>query len=496
MACALISCHKENSSPNQNLSLDTFAPLCVNEYRYNHDEISNLILQQIRREGRMMAADRRLAQFYSGNNGFMWIDRMGVDHRADTLLQTIKQAGRYGFNPSLFKADDIESDLQRVRTLDFDKGNNTISKVLARLEVNLSRAYFRYIVCQRYGIVNPDIIFNRIDTYLVDSTKHRFRRLSDLSARRPDSAFYAQSVMATRSDTLSLYLKSMVPHGFLHDKLVGALAVAHSNAQRLKLICNIERCRWRTALNVENHDKYVIVNIPSFTLRATDSDKHIDMRVACGTLSTKTPLLISYLKRMDVNPQWIVPKSIARDIVGNHSYMHRMGMFIYDKKLGKLTPEEGSYAKVMAGDQYVIQAGGPKNSLGRIIFRFDNNFSVYLHDTSSPWLFKKSFRAVSHGCVRVERPLELALFLAGNRGDKLMDKLRYSMTVPLINEDGSVNSNINRKKLINNVHLKPFIPLFITYYTMFTDSYGNLSDYPDVYGYDKVLADKLLPFVK
>lgn len=72
----------------------------------------------------------------------------------------------------------------------------------------------------------------------------------------------------------------------------------------------------------------------------------------------------------------------------------------------------------MNGGQYIIQAGGPKNSLGRIIFRFDNNFSVFLHDTSSPWVFQRERRTVSHGCVRVEKPYELALFLLDDVDEK------------------------------------------------------------------------------
>ena len=244
-------------------------------------------------------------------------------------------------------------------------------------------------------------------------------------------------------------------------------------------------------------NKYVEVNIPSFLLRAINNNDILTMRVGCGTTQYKTPLLTSKITRMDINPQWIIPKSISKGYVGNHQYMHKMGMFVYDKKLGKLPPEEASYNKVMNGEQYIIQAGGPKNSLGRIIFRFNNNFSVFLHDTSSPWLFQRTNRAVSHGCIRVEKPYELALFLLNERNEKLQEKLEYSMTVELVNDNDSLRkSKIDRSRMINSVSVNPSIPLFVTYYTKYWDENGRLADYQDIYGYDEVLYNKLKPFVE
>ena len=154
----------------------------------------------------------------------------------------------------------------------------------------------------------------------------------------------------------------------------------------------------------------------------------------------------------------------------------------------------------MEGEQYIVQAGGPKNSLGRIIFRFDNGFSVFLHDTSSPWLFQRTYRALSHGCVRVEKPYELAIFLLKDKDEKLEDKLKYSMTVEFVNDNDSIAKQkkvkIDRKRIINSLSVKPAVPLVITYYTIYFNNKGELIEYQDVYGYDKVLADKLDPFVK
>ena len=227
--------------------------------------------------------------------------------------------------------------------------------------------------------------------------------------------------------------------------------------------------------------KYVEVNIPSFSLRAIKEDEILSMRIGCGTTKTKTPLLTSFITRMDVNPQWFVPKSISKGFAHNYGYMHRMGMFVYDKVEGKLPPERVSYSKLMSGEQYIVQAGGPLNSLGRIIFRFNNNFSVFLHDTSAPWIFQRKKRDIS--------------FDKDNK--ELEERLKYSMTVNLANDKDSVKkSKIDKNKLVNSINVKPEVPLFITYYTIYFDNDNQLVEYQDVYDFDEALIKKLMPFVK
>ena len=80
----------------------------------------------------------------------------------------------------------------------------------------------------------------------------------------------------------------------------------------MRLLCNIERSRWRQDDYPQNHRKYVLVNVPSFHLDAIEGDSVLTMRMACGNVATKTPLLTSRIMRMDINPQWVVPRSIIR----------------------------------------------------------------------------------------------------------------------------------------------------------------------------------------
>lgn len=494
------SCHEKAESPYKELSLDTFSDLKVDEYSLNADKIRNHILQLAFNDGVALPMDGRVIKYYQENNPLIWVHRFGVYGRADTLLNILNGIDYYGLKKKSFRLSEIKKDINSIRELKFSYPDTDINLVMARLEYNLTKAYFRYSAGQYFGFVNPDYLYNNLEKIPEDSGTTKYRQLCDLNVLKPDSKFYSRAVKQAFCDSVSEFLASVAPHGELLDAMLSRLNKGNiTKSQRLKILCNIERCRWRMRgiSHTDAYKKYVVVNIPSFALRTVDNGIVQTMSVCCGQVKYKTPLLASWIKRMDVNPQWIVPKSISKGFLHNYSYMHRMGMFVMDKKKGKLPPEQVSYDKIMSNEQYIVQAGGKKNALGRIIFRFDNNFSVFLHDTSSPWLFKRSQRALSHGCIRVEKPFELAMFLLGEKADDMEDKLKYSMSVDFVSDVDSLKKlNIDRKRLVSTLKVAPQIPLYITYYTIYYGSDGTLVDYNDVYGYDDVLINKLSPFVE
>ena len=183
---------------------------------------------------------------------------------------------------------------------------------------------------------------------------------------------------------------------------------------------------------------------------------------------------------MDVNPQWIIPKSIVRTSVvkhvGDSAYFASHRYFVRERATGKSVPiRYVSAAMLLSPDYAVVQEGGEGNSLGRIIFRFDNKFAVFLHDTSSRDFFARRSRDVSHGCVRVEKPFELALFLLEKRDSAVGNKIRATM------EEEVRRSYVLQKK----------VPLFITYFTLYPNPKGEMEEYADVYGYDKVIGQYL-----
>lgn len=297
-------------------------------------------------------------------------------------------------------------------------------------------------------------------------------------------------------------MKAVQPVSPLYARLLKRLhQVDVGRYEKAKILCNIERCRWRLKDYPQRYKKYVLVNIPSFKLCAVDGDSVLEMRVGCGTFETKTPLLYSQIKRMDINPQWIIPRSIVKKSiikhVGDKNYFESRGYLIKNIHTGEeIDLDKASLGMLENREFAVIQRGGKGNSLGRIVFRFDNDFSVYLHDTPSRDFFSREDRGVSHGCIRVQKPFELAKFILGNANDELIRKIAYSIQADIsIHRDDKNKSlpidTLNRKLLIRTCYVMPKVPLFIIYFTIYPDKNGVLTFYDDVYGYDQVIYRQL-----
>ena len=193
---------------------------------------------------------------------------------------------------------------------------------------------------------------------------------------------------------------------------------------------------------------------------------------------------------MELNPQWVIPWSIRKKEIngkgGNADYFYRNHYFARNKKTGaKLTGAAITNSIIMSPDWSIVQEGGNGNSLGRIIFRFDNNFSIYVHDTSTPSVFQRKVRSVSHGCIRVEKPYELACYLLRNKDPETAEKIKYSMEADMSSPKREWN------KLIGSKKVDPQVPIFIVYYTLFPVPEGELQIFPDIYGYDSVIAKAL-----
>jgi L,D-transpeptidase YcbB len=141
--------------------------------------------------------------------------------------------------------------------------------------------------------------------------------------------------------------------------------------------------------------------------------------------------------------------------------------------------------------------------LGRIIFRFNNSFSVFIHDTDQHGVFSQEDRGVSHGCVRVQKPFSLAVFMLNDKNEDIISKIKYSMTAQIggentVSADDKKESNpklkddtLNHSRIISMVNVTPKVPLFITYFTLYPDFEGNIKSFSDVYGYDKVIFSTL-----
>ena len=505
MAVALSgACSQGKDYRDEKITMEAFSALKTPAFAFDLDEIRAL-LRQLCEERGGLTGDASTRRYYQETSSLLWVDRNGVDRRADSLLSCLRRVGSEGLSGRAFLIDDIERDLRRFRALDFT-AEETVNKVAARLEFHLTKACMRYAYGQRYGFVNPGKLFNNLDIESQDTIRNivNYRGLFGADMETAPSGYDSLVRGKIAAGEIADYLRSVQPQDPMYLRLREMLAAATTAEERRRILCNMERCRWRLTHPIPDKGKYVVVNIPAYHLYAHDGDSVLDMRVVCGAVSTKTPLLTSYVEWMEVNPQWVIPASIVQcDVVrhaGDSAYFARNRYDVYERATNRqIAAHRATREMLLSGKYRVAQQSGADNALGRIVFRFKNPFQVFLHYTSNPGAFQRASRAMSHGCVRVARPFELASFLLTDPDEWLLDRIRISMDLQPETEQGMSylrrNPEQKEHKLVSYVPVKPRVPLYIIYNTLWPDEHGQLRTWPDVYGYDKVLWDSLKPFM-
>ena len=476
--------------------MEAFSEMKTPAFVFNAQLIDQNLKQLVANDHQQTEADKQARDYYQGQ--LVWTDKYGVNEKADTLLSWLHTVGELGLTERSFGVEQIEQDLNRMRTLSFDDAN-PINLVAARLDYQLTKACLRYCYGQRFGFVNPHRLFNHLDVEKQDDSSKRvqFRGLFDVAMDLPTAQFASDVMRKVVNDSLSALLREIQPTDANYLYLKQQLPKDTSLAHRKRVIVNMERCRWRRHQPIATQGKRIIVNIPAFYLYAYNGNNLLDMRVVCGARTTKSPQLTSKIEWMEVNPQWVIPASIIKKEVshkaGDSSYFARHRYDIVDKETQQvMNPSSVSRQMLLSGKYRIAQKGGAGNSLGRIVFRFKNSYSVYLHDTSTPSAFEREVRALSHGCVRVSKPFELANFVLDNPDEWLLDRIRIGMGKPAETDQGrswlrAHPDKDDLKKLIGYVGVKPHVPLYIIYNTMWPDETGVWRDWPDVYGYDDVI---------
>jgi murein L,D-transpeptidase YcbB/YkuD len=224
-------------------------------------------------------------------------------------------------------------------------------------------------------------------------------------------------------------------HGLEPDGAVGAETATALNipaAERLtQLRANLERWRWITQ---DLGERYVLVNVADFRVAVVEAGREVlSMPAVVGTAYRRTPDFSGRMSYLEINPSWTVPPKLAREDIltkvrKDPGYLKQKRIRVFrDWTEGALEidPAEVDWSQVKAESlSYKFrQDPGPHNSLGRIKFMFPNKFDVYLHDTPERGLFKRAVRDLSSGCIRVERPMELAEYVLRDDPDWTRDKL-------------------------------------------------------------------------
>jgi L,D-transpeptidase YcbB len=248
-------------------------------------------------------------------------------------------------------------------------------------------------------------------------------------------------------------------HGLEEDGVAGPATLAELNLPAedhvRQIEVNLERWRW---LPHDLGQRHVLVNIAGFRLDAVEDGRTtLDMRIIVGKPYTRTPMFSSAIGSVVLNPYWNVPRSIVPEVLArarrDPSYLHREGF------------------ETLPGSR-LRQRPGPQNALGRIKFVFPNRFGVYLHDTSAPALFGSTVRTFSHGCIRIEKPFDLAAWALRDDPRWNADAIRAAI------EAGRERS----------VPLPHKIPVHVAYWTAWVDGDGTQQLGRDVYLRDAELA--------
>lgn len=296
--------------------------------------------------------------------------------------------------------------------------------------------------------------------------------------KSPDSATFTKALRKYQAD-----------HQLIVDGIAGPGVVRSLNNTDVYKFKQIAITLDRYKLLPKLPEKYIWVNIPGFKLKVWDADSLImESKVIVGKSSTPTPIFSSAITDMVTYPQWTIPNSIIRkDILPqlkkDPGYLARKGFSLVSYQGETINPYTVNWMKYSKGIPWkVVQGSGDDNALGVFKFNFNNPYSVYLHDTNQRYLFKNSNRALSHGCVRVEKWQDLAFYIAqldslAMKNDQLAPYNADSIKTWINNKD--------RKKIM----VKSRLPLYIEYFTV-EGKNGKILFYDDIYKNDQFLAKK------
>lgn len=309
------------------------------------------------------------------------------------------------------------------------------------------------------------------------SNKERMYGRAFIPARDGEETFFDDAVFkAVRA--------FQIRHGLTDDGIVGSRTLEALNIsvseRRNQLEINLERWRW---LPDDLGRRHILVNIPAYTMSVVENGQPIMRKnIIVGRPKRPTPVFAGEISHLVFNPNWYVPRTIAvkdklPQLRKDASVLTKQGIHLYNAAGQNVDPTTVNWQNITSENfnYHLRQDPGPYNALGRVKFMFPNRYHVYLHDTPSQSLFNRAQRAFSSGCIRVSNPMQLAEYL-------LKDNDGWSPT--------EILATVNHKKQ-RRVILAEKIPVYLVYFTASVDAKDTVHFRPDIYQYDKKLAQTL-----
>jgi murein L,D-transpeptidase YcbB/YkuD len=261
--------------------------------------------------------------------------------------------------------------------------------------------------------------------------------------------------------------------GIIGKKTIRALTVMSAQKKIEKVELAMERLRW---LPRDLGARHVFINQPAFNATYMHASKApLSMRAIVGKKSNQTNFFMDRIETVEYNPYWGVPRSIIvnemlPELFNDPSYLDRLGY--------EVTTVSGERVSSAWVDWYSVgvnkapinvrQPPGPGNALGEVKILFPNKHAIYMHDTPTKSLFRRDARAFSHGCVRLQKPREMAAAVLGKSTSYIASRIAQGQ-----NDSDPVTANI---------------PVYVAYFTAWPDPEGTVRYYNDMYDRDMYLS--------
>lgn len=343
----------------------------------------------------------------------------------------------------------------------------------------LREEYKRY-----YALVKDSVFIN------TQSEIHPAKQLNDdlkesvntvIKTELPWIETVPNDTMSEEAQLIATYQQynGMKPTGRMDSNTYAHLTAAPEQYLE-KLSANMERVRW---MQQKFGDLYLIVDVPLMQLFLRKGGENVQhMNVVVGKPERQTPSLFANMANIVINPPWGVPPTILKqDVIpgfekSGKAYLDQKGLKAYDKKGKEVNPSRLTEANLK--NYTYKQDPGDDNSLGYVKFNLPNPWDIYLHDTPHRGDFEKTFRALSSGCIRLQHPQDMAIYILSELEGKKYDQDRL---------DTMIQTHKTRWEI-----LKTKIPVHIAYLTAFEDTTGKHVQFPrDVYHRDEKLISAL-----